>query len=144
MVIHELARKTGVPAKTIRYYEGIGLLPPPQRSTNNYRQYQASDIEQVRFIASARSLGFTLAEIMDILAMRATGIAPCGQVLETLQRQLTDIDQRIADMLVLRETLVHLYHEGTNLPQDDVQGVKCVCALLRTYRETTSKGISNV
>ncbi|MBI3734719.1 MAG: MerR family DNA-binding transcriptional regulator, partial [Chloroflexi bacterium] len=60
MVIHELTQQTGVPAKTIRYYESIGLLPRPHRAENNYRQYTPADGERLRFIASARSLGFSL------------------------------------------------------------------------------------
>ncbi len=54
MVIHKLAKQTGVPAKTIRYYESIGLLPRPKRAANNYRQYTPADGERLRFIASAR------------------------------------------------------------------------------------------
>src|SRR5690606_17345541 len=60
MQIREVARASGVPAKTIRYYEAIGLLPPASRAANNYRRYQAADVERLRFIASARSLGFSL------------------------------------------------------------------------------------
>ncbi len=68
MQIGELAAQSGVPAKTIRYYESVGLLPPPARAANNYREYQAMDVERLRFIASARSLSFALGEIADILA----------------------------------------------------------------------------
>ncbi|MCL4489294.1 MAG: MerR family transcriptional regulator [Chloroflexi bacterium] len=57
MVIRELAQQTRVPAKTIRYYESIGLLLRPKRAANNYRQYTPADAERLRFIASAR-LGF--------------------------------------------------------------------------------------
>jgi hypothetical protein len=77
MLIHDLAKQTGVPAKTIRYYESIGLLPRPKRATNNYRQYTPADVERLRFIASARNLGFSLADVAEILAARDDGIAPC-------------------------------------------------------------------
>jgi len=111
MLIHELAKRTGVATKTIRYYEAIGLLPPPARQPNNYRQ------------------------IGKILAARDAGIAPCTCVLETLEQQLAAVDRRIADMLALRDTLNNLYHRGKTLPRDDVAGDHCVCALMKTYAE---------
>jgi len=135
MVIHELAKQTGVPAKTIRYYESIGLLPRPKRAANNYRQYAPSEAERLRFIASARSLGFSLADVAEILAARDGGIAPCQRVLDAIGRQLTAIDRRIADLLALRESLQHLQTEGAILPRDDVRGEHCICYLIKTYRE---------
>jgi DNA-binding transcriptional MerR regulator len=134
MHIRDLAAQSGVPAKTIRYYESIGLLPLPARATNNYRRYRAADVERLRFIASARSLGFTLTEIADILAARDEGIAPCDRVLGTLERQLATLDQRIADLLILREDLRRIRSVGAELPRDDVAGVACVCTLVTTYR----------
>ena len=132
MVIHELARQTGVPAKTIRYYEAVGLLSPPRRGSNNYRQYQPADVEHVRFIASARTLGFSLSDIASILALRGDGVAPCNHVLATLAQRLAEIDRRIAEMLALKETLAHLHESGSSLPRDDVVGRHCICALLKT------------
>ncbi len=136
MVIHELAKQTGVPAKTIRYYESIGLLPRPKRAANNYRQYAPSEAERLRFIASARSLGFSLADVAEILAARDDGIAPCQRVLDAIGRQLVAIDRRIADLLALRDSLRQLQSEGAILPRDDVQGEHCVCYLLKVYRDT--------
>ncbi len=136
MLIHELAQQTGVVAKTIRYYESIGLMPRPQRAANLYRQYTAADVERLRFIASARSLGFTLDNIREILAARDGGQAPCRQVLETIDQRLTDIDQRISALLDLRETLGQLRREGEAMPLDDVRGEHCVCYLIKTYRES--------
>jgi MerR family copper efflux transcriptional regulator len=133
MLIHELTEQTGVPPKTIRYYEDIGLIPRPARGANNYRQYVRADVERLRFIASARSLGFSLTEIATILATRDGGIAPCDCVLTTLQERLADIERRIADMLSLRDTLMHLYQTGASLPRDDVAGEHCVCSLIKTY-----------
>ena len=135
MVIHELAKHTEVPAKTIRYYESIGLLPSPKRAANNYRQYTPADGERLRFIASARSLGFSLADVAEILVARDGGLAPCQHVLDTIGRQLAAIDRRIADLLALRESLKQLQTEGAILPLDDVRGEHCICYLIKTYRE---------
>ena len=136
MIIHELAQQTGVSAKTIRYYESIGLLPHPQRAANNYRQYSPDAIERLRFIASARAFGFSLDDVSDILAARDKGIAPCQRVLDTIAQRLTAIDRRIADLLELRDSLQKLQSEGAMLPRDDVRGEKCVCYLLKTFRDT--------
>jgi len=136
MVIHELAKQAGVPAKTIRYYESIGLLPNPKRAANNYRQYTPADGERLRFIASARGLSFSLADIAEILAARDEGNAPCQRVLDAIGQQLAKIDRRIADLLALRESLKQLQTEGAILPRDDVRGEHCICYLIKTYRES--------
>ncbi len=133
MRIHELAQRTGVPAKTIRYYEEIQLLPPPARQANNYRHYTEKDVERLRFIARARSLDFSLDDIAKVLTTRDAGVAPCEHVLQMLQAHLSDIDRRIADMLTLRDTLKELYHTGAILPRDDVAFEHCGCALITTY-----------
>ena len=136
MVIHELAQHTGVQAKTIRYYESIGLLPRPKRAANNYRQYAPAEAERLRFIASARSLGFSLDDVAEILAARDDGLAPCQRVLDGIAQRLADVDRRIAGLLTLRDSLRQLQSEGAILPRDDVQGEHCVCYLLKTYRDT--------
>ncbi len=135
MIIHELAEQTGVPAKTIRYYESLGLLKP-KRAANNYRHYAPSDAERLRLIASARALGFSLADIAEILAARDRGLAPCQRILDVIARRLAEIDRRIVDLLALRDSLQHLERVGAMLPLDDVRGDHCVCYLLKTMRDT--------
>ncbi len=136
MVIHELAAQTGVPTQTIRYYESIGLLPRPQRAANNYRQYTGADTERVRFIAGARSLGISLDDIAETLRARDKGIAPCDRILNALAQRLEEIDHRIADLLKLRDSLKLLHAHGKILPRDDVAGERCICYLLKTYRNS--------
>lgn len=136
MVIRQLAKQTGISTPTIRYYEAIGLLPPPPRTANNYRNYQMADVERLRLIAGARSLGFSLADIAEILLVRDQGTPPCQRILDTLTDQLENVNQRLAGLLALRETLIQLHHQGKMLPLDDVLGERCVCYLLKTYRDT--------
>lgn len=136
MFIRELAQHTGISATTIRFYETKGLLASPQRAANNYRQYAPADIERLRFIASARSLGLALVDIAEILAARDQGVAPCQRVLDVIGRRLEAIDRRIADLLTLRDSLKQLHTQGAALPLDDVKGEHCVCYLLKTYRGT--------
>ncbi len=134
MLIRDLAQKTSVPAKTIRYYESIGLLPPPARAANNYRQYAPADVDRLRLIASARGLGLSLDDIAEILAARDRGIAPCQRVLDTIAQRISEIDDRLADLLSLRDSLRQLHTEGAGLPLNDVRGEHCICHLLKTYR----------
>ena len=136
MLIRELAQQTGVPAKTIRYYESVGLMPPPQRGDNNYRHYTPADAERLRLIASARSLGVSVSDIADILAARDAGIPPCERVLQTLDQRMDAVDRRIADLLTLRDTLRQLRQHGAALPLDDLRGERCICYLLKTYRDS--------
>ncbi|GAB4431973.1 MAG: hypothetical protein OHK0015_19010 [Chloroflexi bacterium OHK40] len=133
MQIRELARASGVPAKTIRYYESIGLLPPPERAANNYRRYHQADVERLRFIASARSLGIGLRDIAEILAARDQGLAPCERLLGVLAERLGQLDHHIAGLLALRADLQRIQVAGAELPRDDRSGERCVCALVRAY-----------
>ncbi len=76
MFIKELAKQTGLATKTIRYYESIGLVPSPHRAENNYREYSPADAERLRFIAAARSLGFSLTNIAEFVTARSDGLLP--------------------------------------------------------------------
>ena len=70
MKIQEFSQQTGLSAKTIRYYESIGILRSPQRAPNGYREYSEQDLERARFVAGARSLELSLDEISELLAMQ--------------------------------------------------------------------------
>lgn len=135
MFIQELAQLSGVPAKTIRYYESIGLLPAPERADNNYRQYTPEAVERLRFIVSARSLGFTLADIGEFLTARDAGTLPCRRVLDSFDQRILDIDRRIADLLTLRDTLTRVQKDAADLPADKQCDEQCVCYLVITHEE---------
>lgn len=135
MQINELERITGVSAKTIRYYEEIALLPPPNRKPNGYRDYSKADIERLMLVSGARRLDFSLAEIKEILDLRDRGIAPCGVLLELLDRKANGINQRIAELKEMQEDLTNLYSLGATYPTDDVEGKNCVCHLVKIHAE---------
>jgi DNA-binding transcriptional MerR regulator len=130
MQIKELERYTGVSAKTIRYYEEIELLPPPNRKPNGYRDYSEADIERLKLVSGARRLDFSLAEIKEILDLRDRGIAPCDVLLDLLDRKVNEIDRRIAELKEMQEDLKNLYSLGATYPTDDVEGKNCVCHLV--------------
>lgn len=130
MQIRELVKRTGVPAKTIRYYEDIDLLPPPTRQANGYRQYNETDINRLSLVSGARRLDFSLAEIKEILDLRDRNEPPCHTMLNLLQQKSKQIQQRIAELQRLDSDLDQLYTLGLTFPTDDVEGKNCICHLV--------------
>ena len=108
MRIGELADRHGVTTKTVRFYEGIGLLPAAARTASGYRTYDESDARRLAFIKTAQRLGLSLDEIREILAFRDRGEQPCRHVADVLQRQVLDLDRRIGEMRSLRNELQDL------------------------------------
>ena len=134
--IGELSKETGVPSKTIRYYEEIGLLPPARRADNGYRVYEKADIERLTFIKSARALDFALDDIDEILAFKERNEPPCYYVMELMQRKIEQIEARIHELEALRVELKRLYQSGLQMPED-VEMKNCVCHLIE-QKETGS------
>ncbi|MFT6898853.1 MAG: MerR family copper efflux transcriptional regulator [Paraglaciecola sp.] len=91
MQIKQLAEVTGVSAKTIRYYEDIGLLPKAKRGGNGYRYYQTKDVPSLNFIRRCKELRMPLADIKRLVAVQGDGNAPCAQVDALIARQLEQI-----------------------------------------------------
>ncbi|MGH2654095.1 MAG: heavy metal-responsive transcriptional regulator [Actinomycetota bacterium] len=105
MRIGELARRTRIPTKTIRYYEGIGLLPDPPRTSSGYRDYEPTAERRLSFIRAAQSVGLSLGEIREILAFRDRGERPCEHVRSLIEQQAADLSARIAALEVMRRDL---------------------------------------
>ena len=101
--IGALSRRTGCSIETIRYYERIGLLPPPERR-GRYRQYDAAGVAALAFIRRARDLGFTLDEIRTLLRLAAGGGA-CADVRDLAAAHLGDVRKRIADLRSMERAL---------------------------------------
>lgn len=116
MRIGELADTVSVPAKTIRYYEGIGLLPTPRRHANGYRSYDESAGERLRFVKAAQAVGFTLTEIREILSLRDAGEEPCRHVLDLVDRRERDIAEQIAALEEMRTELRRLSSRARSTP----------------------------
>jgi len=133
MKINELATKTGLSDKTIRYYESVGVLPLPKRSDNGYRIYDVNDIERIRFVMGLRHLGFTLGDISEILAMRDRREAPCRVVLDLLNEKAEEVSERIKELVHLEEELRNLHSIGSTYPTNDIDGKACVCHLVSKF-----------
>jgi MerR family mercuric resistance operon transcriptional regulator len=103
--IGELSRRTGVNVETIRYYERIGLLPPPPRTGGGHRSYAADHLERLGFVRRSRELGFTIDEIRALLGL-ARGGATCGEVRDLALAHPRDVRRRIRDLRRMERTLV--------------------------------------
>jgi DNA-binding transcriptional MerR regulator len=134
MKIQDLSQMTGVSAKTIRYYEEIGLLPAPARTENNYRQYGEQDVDRLRLVAGARRLDLSLDDIQEIIALRDRHEAPCRVLLERLEHKADEIAERIHALQQMERELRALHKLGLTFPVDDVDGKNCVCHLVSEHR----------
>ena len=108
MRIGELARSTGTPVETIRYYERQGLLAEPARSEANYRQYGPAHLERLLFVRHCRGLDMSLDEIRVLLRLRDAPDADCGDVNALLDRHIGHVERRIEELRGLRRQLADL------------------------------------
>jgi DNA-binding transcriptional MerR regulator len=101
---------------TIRYYERVGLLPPPARTATGYRDYDAGAVDRLTFIQGAQRLGLRLVDIGHLLTVRDTGRCPCEPAGELLRRRLDEVDEEIARLTALRAEMAAM---AAALPQAD-------------------------
>jgi MerR family copper efflux transcriptional regulator len=117
--IGELAARSGVPVKTIRYYEEIGVLGPADRTPSGYRDYDEPAIDRLAFVRAAQAVGLTLGEIRQVVALRERGETPCTHVVELLERRAGEIERRIVEMQRLRGELRRLAERAQGLDPAD-------------------------
>ena len=108
MNIGQLAAKSGVNAKTIRYYEESGLLPPARRGSNGYRMYGDRDVQVLRFVRRARNLGFSVEDVGALLALWTDRDRASADVKKLARAHIEEVDQRIAELESIRNTLADL------------------------------------
>jgi Hg(II)-responsive transcriptional regulator len=105
MRTHEVADRAGVNAQTLRYYERRGLLAEPPRSAAGYRDYPVSAVAVLRFVKRAQDLGFSLAEIEELLALAEGGPDSCEAARALAERHARELDRKIADLQRMRASL---------------------------------------
>ncbi|EDM70537.1 Cu(I)-responsive transcriptional regulator [Roseobacter sp. AzwK-3b] len=117
MNIGDIAQRTGLPAKTIRYYEEIGLVTP-HREANGYRVFDDKDMHRLTFLARARALGFPIEECRTLLALYKDDTRASADVKRIAQDHLAQIEDKILQLQSMRDTLTHLVREcaGDNRP----------------------------
>lgn len=126
MRIGELADLGHVTAKTVRYYESIGLLDEPGRTASGYRDYDAAAAERLRFIRDAQATGLSLSEIASVLELKGAGERSCAHTTALLERHLADLDDQIKRLKAARSTLSELADRAHSLnPTDCTDPNRC-------------------
>ena len=115
MKIGELGDRCGVTTKTIRYYESIGLLDEPTRTTSGYRNYGESAVERLRFIRDAQSTGLMLAEIASVLELKSAGERSCAHTTALIEAHVAAIDVQIEQLTMARRELASLAGRARSL-----------------------------
>ncbi|WP_298817832.1 Cu(I)-responsive transcriptional regulator [uncultured Roseibium sp.] len=138
MNIGSAAEQSGLPVKTIRYYEDIGLVLP-QRSENGYREFSISDLERLKFLQRARSLGFSIEECRELLSLYGDRNRASADVKKLTQAKIREVDRKISELKSLRRVLSDLAEacHGDNRPDcpiiDDLAGQST--AAMGTFKE---------
>ena len=143
MLIGEVASRSGVSAKTIRYYEAVGLLPIAERHANGYRDYSEPILDRLSFIRAAQSSGFTLGEIRGIIGFRDQGKVRCEHVQELIDQHAADVEQRIAELQHTRRELGRLARRARQLDPTECQP-SAVCHILTNPRTAQRRATSDV
>lgn len=132
--VGELAKRGGVTAETVRHYTREGLLTPSRHPDNGYQLYTAGDLERLHFIQRARKLGFSVAEIRDILAHADQGDSPCPLVRDLLAHRLPQIRARIAELEALAHRMEQALESWQTMPDGTPDG-HSLCRLIESFPE---------
>jgi MerR family transcriptional regulator, copper efflux regulator len=108
MTIGQVARRSRVNIETLRYYERRGLMPDPPRRNSGYRDYPPQAVARIRFIKHAQEVGFTLAEIKELLSLRVDPHTTCGDIRRKAENKIMEVEQKIGGLQAMKEALVRL------------------------------------
>lgn len=122
----DLARLTGCNLETIRYYENIGIMPEPPRTSKNYRAYDDNHVARLRFVMRSRDLGFTLDEIRDLLGLVDGKAGTCADVQTLAKRHIASVRAKVADLRRIEKVLSETVSQCTG---DDVPECAVIDAL---------------
>jgi DNA-binding transcriptional MerR regulator len=129
-----LAKRTDTPIFTVRYYTRIGLLKPSRDMRNGYKVYKQSDKDRLKFINSAKELGFTLAEIEEILEHAVDGDSHCPMVREIVEKRIKENKEKITQMKKLQTRLESAASKWRSMPDSSPDG-HSVCHLIESFAD---------
>ena len=131
--IGHVAQTVGVTARTLRFYERIGLLSPPVRTASGYRLYGQEEVDRVRFILRAKEVGLSLEEVHQVLAIRDSGQSPCVHVRQLIEGKLVEIRRQVSSLMQLERELDQLKHN----PPSPMNAGACVCGIIEGVTESS-------
>lgn len=134
MTANDLAKKTDIPIYTLRHYTKIGLLKPSRHPRNGYKVYNFSDTTRLRFIIAAKELGFTLAEISQILDEAKHGNSPCPLVREIVEQRIEENKRKIRELQQLQKKMEKALDDWTEM-EDSLPNGDSVCHLIESVAE---------
>ena len=108
VTIGEAAIRSGVPAKTIRFYEEAGIIKPAARGSNRYRGYSVSDVQILRFVRRARALGFSLKDVASLLELYSNDRRASRDVKRLALRHVAELDRKLKELTSIRDTIAEL------------------------------------
>ena len=138
MTASVLAKRSNMPLFTVRYYTRIGLLKPSRDVRNGYKVYKQSDKNRLRFIAAAKELGFTLAEIEEILDHAAHSDSPCPMVREIAEKRVKENKEKIRELKRLQKRLESAVEKWKSM-KDSVPDGHSVCRLIESFAEDSAR-----
>ncbi len=136
MTASVIAKRANVPLFTVRHYTRIGLLKPSRDLRNGYKMYSRDDVQRLRFIASAKELGFTLGEIEKILSDASHGDSPCPMVREIVQRRIKENCQKIRELKRLQDRLEKAADLWASMKNSAPDG-HSVCRLIESFSDSS-------
>lgn len=134
MKVSELAKAAGVTAETVRHYTREGLLTPQRHPDNGYQLYDQRDLSRLRFIQRARTLGFSVREISEILDHADHGDSPCPMVRDMLASRLPEVRQRIKRLEALAARMEQALDTWADMPDGTPDG-HSLCRLIEGFPE---------
>jgi MerR family transcriptional regulator, Zn(II)-responsive regulator of zntA len=134
MTASVLAKRTNVPLFTVRYYTRIGLLKPSRDLRNGYKVYRPADKDRLKFITSAKGLGFTLSEIEEILDHAAHLDSPCPMVRDIVERRIEENKTKIREMEQLQGRLESAVKAWKTMKNSEPDG-HSICRLIESFSE---------
>lgn len=135
-----LAKRANVPLFTVRYYTRIGLLKPSRDLRNGYKIYKHSDKDRLQFITAAKELGFTLAEIEDILDRAAHNKTPCPMVRDIVEKRIEENKQKIRELKRLQKRLETAAEMWKGMKNSTPDG-HTVCRLIESFAHTAEEKV---
>ncbi len=138
MNVSQIARRAGTTAETVRHYTDVGVLRPSRNPENGYRQYSRDDLRRLHFALQARSLGFTLADIGQLITESESGDSPCATTRSLIEQRLHEVEKRIHELQHLSARMKQALEDWNDHP-DCAGGDERICVLIDSFEPHDSE-----